>query len=191
MPQSERKISVQSFNTNLFQDTKKDEFKSSFFNSPKIEQNKTHNASFDSFGDNSNFKQNSFVDDIEPDQEKKIRNNSFLQHSKVMEEDNIFTPLKEEEANFSFCNEEENIFTPSLSNNELLEQVSQKAIKNFRSQNVISEVTPENMFCFNSMIPSKEELFVPSFMDDGKLRSFNRLLCVKRAFSKAGEIHKQ
>lgn len=107
-----------------------------------------------------------------------------------MDEENIFTPLKEEEErNFSFCNEEENPFAPSISNNDILDQASQRAILNMQSQKRCSTLTHENYFMLNSMAPTKEELFVPNFMDNGRINSNHQLLCVKEPFFRAREVY--
>lgn len=188
---SERQIDI-----DMFAKKESDEidqgFDGSFNKSFGMEQKE--NDDLDPFG---SFEESPDFKPKQEDNNEEIKDEPFFESKRVVPEE-VDNPLSENEADkFSFCEENSDPFNDSFGNGDgnkvgLLQdstrengfnnEISRTAVNNFNnetnvSQNPFSEVQQEFTMGFNSIIPPKQQIMVPSYVDNGELNSYNKVLC--------------
>ncbi len=140
------------------------------------------------------------IPDQKPKQEddnEEFKDEPFFESKRVIQEE-VENPLSENEQDkFSFCDDKSDPFNDSFGNEDNINkddilvqnstrengfnnEVSQTALHNFHnqpddSQNPFSEVQQEFAMGFNSIIPPKTQIMVPSYVDNGKINSYSKV----------------
>ena len=199
---SERKIDIGMFDKKET-DNADQGFEGSFNNSFGMEQKQDRDPDpFGSFEESPDFKPK------KEDDNGDLKDEPFFESKRVVEQE-IDNPLSENEPDkFSFCedssepfndsfgeddntNRQEPLVQDSTRENGFNYETSQTTLNNFNnqtnvSQNPFSEVQQEFQMGFNSIIPPKTKIMVPSYVDNGKLKSNNKVLGSRDRVPQAG-----
>jgi hypothetical protein len=172
---------------------------------PKTKQ-EVNNEAFEEFpglntkleDENGAFGEVSDPNTMQEDNNEAFKEEPFFESKRVIQEE-VDNPLSENEPDkFSFCDDNSDPFDASFGNEDNINkedilvqdstrdngfnnEISRTAVNNFHnqthhSQNPFSEVQQEFEMGFNSIIPQKTHIMVPSFVDNGKLNSYNKIL---------------